>query len=634
MAVPGLSPDFPQALVATVFVRATTILAVAWLLSRALKGAAAATRHAVWSVALASLILLPVVSLVLPRFDIPAPATQPANSMPANDVPGAVAVMPGLVPSGHVHTEAPRATPAATNARILPAVFAMLAWVVGAVFGVGRLSAGWAAARRLVARAVPMAGDTQRVTRELATQLGITRDVRVLVSDTLSVPVNCGLFRPVILLPAAACDWTPDRLRVVLLHELAHVRRWDYASLLAMETARAMYWMNPLVWLAARRANIELERACDDEVLRAGTRSVEYAEHLYEIAASLAGGKTPRGALAMAQPSTLRARVGAILAGRVNRSPLGFRALAGATAIALLVGVPLTSLRLLGEGRSAAEEQSSISALGLPDAQARTRAAFALGSRRSSRARSALIARLEDTDPGVRGMAAWALGVIGGDQVREGLESRLGDLDVHVREMAILALGTLKDAESVDALAAMKADPEMGVRGVLTSALHHVGGRRAGQALGDILLHDPDAHVRDMASWNLRFTLGADALPWLVQALHDSVPMVRGAAARNLAELADPRSFEELAHAARRDPAPMVRGAASWALGALKDARAAEPLGDALRDSVWNVRVAAASALGQTPGPRAAELLFAATRDPIHQVRLTAVEALDVRSRR
>src|SRR6185503_18155763 len=127
----------------------------------------------------------------------------------------------------------------------------------------------------------------------------------------------------------------------VLLHELAHVRRWDYASLIAMETARAMYWMNPLVWLAARRANVELERACDDEVLRAGTQSLEYAEHLYQIAASLAGARTPVGALAMAQPSTLRSRVGAILAGRMNRKPIGIRAIVWSSSVAMAIGVPL-----------------------------------------------------------------------------------------------------------------------------------------------------------------------------------------------------------------------------------------------------------------------------------------------------
>ncbi len=633
MVMLELSPDVPQALLATVAVRATAIIAAAWLLARALRDAAAATRHAVWSVALASLILLPAVSLILPRWEMPVPAPAAETSaMPMADLLASGGTPLAQGPLGHQHEAMTRSAPAARRGAVLPALLAVLAWVLGVVFGVGRLSAGWAAARRLVGRATPMPGDAEGAVRELSARLGIARPVRVLLSDALTVPVNCGLFRPVILLPAAACDWTDDRLRVVLLHELAHVRRWDYASLLATEAARAMYWMNPLVWMAARSANVELERACDDEVIRAGTRSVEYAEHLYEIAASLAGIRAPRGALAMAQPSTLRARVGAILAGRMNRSPIGFRAVAGATTVALLVGVPLSSLRLLGEGRDAAELKSAISALTMPDAEARQRAAFALGARKSSQARDALIDRLGDADPAVRGMAAWAVGAIGGRAARPALVAALSDPDASVREMAVLALGTLKDPAAVAPLATMTRDPVMGVRGVLTAALKEIGGASAGEVLGDLLLHDREEHVRDMAAWNLRFTLGSNALPWLVRALHDSIPGVRGAAARNLAEIADPRSFDELAEAARHDASPQVRSAASWALGSLKDARAAEPLAAAIRDTVWNVRVAAAAALGDTPGPRALDLLMAATRDPIHQVRLTAVEALGDRA--
>src|SRR4051812_27703837 len=222
MTIPELTPDFFSAVMATVVVRASAIIAAAWLLTRLLRGAAAATRHIVWTAALASLILLPVVSLVLPRWEIPR-ATAPVASAPVTPMRIADAADPSaqiarMAPAGH-------AEPAVMPVPVLdrhgrppvPALVIIALWIVGAVFGVGRLSAGWAAARRLVGRAIPMDGDAERIAGALALQLGVTRPVRVRVSDILTVPVNCGLLRPIILLPVAAHEWTAERLRVVLL---------------------------------------------------------------------------------------------------------------------------------------------------------------------------------------------------------------------------------------------------------------------------------------------------------------------------------------------------------------------------------------------------------------------------------
>ena len=625
-----LAPDLPQVLLATIALRATVILLAAWLLARLLHRAAAATRHAVWTVALASLLLLPVVSAVAPRWSLVADDA-------AGPVPTSVSALPLMssvpadVPS-HDHAALVSNAPQRSRGPLLPATLFVLAWALGTAFGLGRLSAGWAAARRLVRRSTRLDhGRAAATVAELARRLGINRPVGVALSHTLTVPVNCGLVRPVILLPEAATAWSDERLRVVLLHELAHVRRWDYASLLVMEAVRALYWFNPLVWLAARRANIELERACDDEVLRAGTRSIEYAEHLYQIAAALAGARAPSGALAMAQPSTLRARVGSILAASMNRSPLHWRALAGAAALALLVGLPLASIQLLGEGRDAAERRAAVRALGSDDAVVRARAALDLGQRGADDARPALIEHLADVDPTVRGMAAWALGRLGDRAARAALTGALQDSVASVREMAVAALGTLEDRRAVPDLARLTRDPEMGVRGVLTAALQQIGGAEAGAVLADLVRHDPDEHVRDMSTWALRETLGRDAVPALIDALRDSVGHVRAMAARNLYDVPDPRAFDALVTAATTDPVRQVRVSASYSLGALEDARAAEPLTMVLRDSAWNVRAAAAGALARVPGSRAADALIAATRDPVHQVRLTAIESLSER---
>ena len=54
-----------------------------------------------------------------------------------------------------------------------------------------------------------------------------------------------GFLRPVILLPVDADQWQTERLRAVLLHELAHIKRWDWTMLMVTQIMCAVYWFNP-----------------------------------------------------------------------------------------------------------------------------------------------------------------------------------------------------------------------------------------------------------------------------------------------------------------------------------------------------------------------------------------------------
>lgn len=119
---------------------------------------------------------------------------------------------------------------------------------------------------------------------QLRRQLAVRRRVQLRQCQSSLAPLTWGALRPVLLVPLESGDWLDKRRRLVLLHELAHVRRWDWLTQLVAHVACAAYWFNPLVWWVARQMRIERERACDDIVLASGARASDYARELLALA--------------------------------------------------------------------------------------------------------------------------------------------------------------------------------------------------------------------------------------------------------------------------------------------------------------------------------------------------------------
>ena len=155
---------------------------------------------------------------------------------------------------------------------------------------------------------------------ECARSIGVDRPVRLLRSRERSMPMAFGTRRPAILIPAIADTWPDDRTRAVVLHELAHVARYDCLTQTLAFAACAIYWFHPGAWWVARRLRIERELACDDRVIAAGAQPRDYAGHLLEIAYAFGGHRAPALAVSMARPRQLEGRMLAVLDGARNRS--------------------------------------------------------------------------------------------------------------------------------------------------------------------------------------------------------------------------------------------------------------------------------------------------------------------------
>jgi TonB family protein len=329
------------------FVKATLFLTLSAGLAYALRGRSAAVRHHVWALAIAGSLVLPLLTLTLPSW-------HSATLGGAAKLWGAAHAAPGSVnfqklPSTVI--DAVAASPLAGQLIQLT----LLLWTLGALFVVAKLLAGVARLASASSRSAPVTeeGWPQMVSGQRA-RLGITRPVQILLSaDPASMPLTWGFVRPRILLPAGATEWTPERRRTVLSHELAHIARHDWLAQIFAELTRALYWFHPLVWFACARLRSESEHACDDSVLNSGVDPSHYANQLLELARTLKNAH--RGwstALAIARPTNLERRFIAMLNPNLNRGGVWRRTGLLLKVAALCLLLPLAALRLPGQNLS------------------------------------------------------------------------------------------------------------------------------------------------------------------------------------------------------------------------------------------------------------------------------------------
>jgi beta-lactamase regulating signal transducer with metallopeptidase domain/Flp pilus assembly protein TadD len=301
-----------------------------------------ALRHAIAAGSLLAVVLLPAVSAWLPAVSVPV--------LPARAVEASVPSVADRAPSVRVYTPVDHAAAGAIDAPIAaisgeapPAVatpsvrsrirefaresvrstthwvrLALALWVLVAAALLARLALAFRRAAEISRAGMPVEDDTLVTAIDRACRvLGVKRRPAVVISNAVSVPMVAGIVRPTILLPAAAASWSHPRLGVVLLHEIAHIRRHDPAWALSTNVVSAALWFHPFVRALAREVRRDSELACDELVLGSGVRASEYAGHLVSIATMSARREMSAGsALAFASRSTLEQRVTSILSTR------------------------------------------------------------------------------------------------------------------------------------------------------------------------------------------------------------------------------------------------------------------------------------------------------------------------------
>lgn len=375
-----------------VVLRATVLLLGAFALVFLLRRSSARARHALWTVVLAGLLVLPAVMLMAPAVPVPLPGIGAAEgavvpvaqvqggegtaipSPPAaSEVTGSMDPVPsrtsdagvsppvggdvGLqVPMGpgpegdgarDVGAEAVRGLAISTLGALrdgAPATLAAL-WLVGFTALLGCLLTGVVRARALLRAAAPVSSPEwgEALARGLAAAgkgRKLPTDVSIRLSPDVRTPLAGGGLRSVIVLPEGAREWSAERRELVLVHELIHLRRKDPLRLLVGRLALAVHWFHPLAWIAVRAATLAREEACDEEVVALGHRPSTYAGHLLALAEP---DPLPTPAFSRIDRPPLEKRILSILRSPARRRPfvpVGAAVLGGAWAFMAAASTP------------------------------------------------------------------------------------------------------------------------------------------------------------------------------------------------------------------------------------------------------------------------------------------------------
>jgi TonB family protein len=314
------------------------IVGAAWVCLRCLPRLGAATRYAIWLCTLASLVLVPVLTVAL--------AVQPAQPVTDVPVPSAMSVVlatgtaasradaPLAVPEPAVVAREAVPPAAARKSRIaVPqslAVAVALVWLLAAL-----------------ARGLLLALDQRALAamRRDARLWSTAHDVPVFLSESARVPLAAGFRRAAIILPASLVERLPaEAVRTIVVHEVAHLRRLDVWTNALARIAEVFLVLNPVAWLVMRRLSVEREIACDDWVVARTGAGDAFARVLVALASGPPA-RMPLGApSALGSRHSLVERIERLLDSAPRRLRLSPPALGGALVLLALIAFTLQSV--------------------------------------------------------------------------------------------------------------------------------------------------------------------------------------------------------------------------------------------------------------------------------------------------
>jgi len=558
----------------------------------AMRRASARARYGVFVGALVLMVACPMITLgllVSPEIAVSdtlslAQTGEGADPASANPTPVAASELAGLAETGEG---------AGPTSFVQLAPYITIAYAIGVAVMLARLVLGLIGGSRLRRASRPV--EDVRVLQALsryARVIGLTCTPAIAFCERVAAPTLVGVVRPMILLPASVMTGLSlEQVEFLLLHELAHVRRYDHWVNVFQRVVEAVFFFHPGVWYVSHRARVEREHCCDDVVLTYGGNARDYAESLISVAACARGAHTPAAALGVAgKESQLRTRILRLLGQNAPQVRLGLSGW-------LVVGLVMVL------GVAAFMEVGAVDVPPITTEEPSTNQQAGVATASDAMDQTELVQQLKDEDWWLRKVAAVQLGEtdpkMAPFDVVNGLIGALKDGDERVVAAAAESLGRIQREETIKHLvAALKGSAE--VRDAAAKALAHFDSTKV-MPLLKIAATDADESMRQGALWAVGMQSGPEATVILESslrgqyALRDNV--VLGKALKEREKLLLPLG---------QDAEASVRARAATVAAYLDDFSPAEPMMlELAKDPDRQVRAQAVSAFGSQLKPGA-----------------------------
>jgi beta-lactamase regulating signal transducer with metallopeptidase domain len=276
-----------------VFCKWTLLLALGWVAQALLRERHSRWRVLVWRSIFCFTLLLPlwcfvpISTVTIPLADSPAADVSSSEPLALADsvrpAPGGQAIRAEQQISAGTISKRPVAK--GFGVSLAPNSwqrFFLIGWGVGVVFGSVRLVRLHIQLARIRQRAERAGGELERQVREIQADLGISRAIEIRLSEAITSPFACGVFRPMILLPCSLSLSSND-LSVLLRHEIAHFRRHDLIWCVSWRWLSVVGWFHPLVWKVPAAHSLACEQEADRIASSASADRSDYAQVLARL---------------------------------------------------------------------------------------------------------------------------------------------------------------------------------------------------------------------------------------------------------------------------------------------------------------------------------------------------------------
>lgn len=314
-----------------IFVKASIVLIIPLIINFLRKKSAAEFRHLLLFLSVLILILLPF--LPGPIFTFKFPIFQQDWNYQKDDL-----LITSITPSSSGLNDFNSVAPSKVSNTLsylesnnnpeigyYLAVFTFSIWLAGSIYLIAHLLIGIIGVYH-IKKSITSFSDQEwaNILENLCCDLKLNRSIRLFSGNKFQTPFTFGIIRPFIYLPNSLKNWSMERRQCVLLHELSHIKRRDTLTYLIARFVVALYWLNPLAWIALRALRLEQEEACDDRVLNYGIKPSDYASHLLDFLKERRPAH-PVAALGVSSFKTIKSRIGQILNPLQKRSPLNIK---------------------------------------------------------------------------------------------------------------------------------------------------------------------------------------------------------------------------------------------------------------------------------------------------------------------